>query len=120
MKIPILSSGYRSAKVQSAKISLEQVKTAKTQLQTGLRLQVQTARSEFNNAYMLKANKQKSMEASEKIYIRTAVKYKEGLASSLELLQAHNQFLGNESDYMLSILAVMEAKLALEKLLTKF
>jgi outer membrane protein TolC len=120
LAIPILSSGYRSAKVQSAKINLEQVKTANAQLKTGLMLRVQTARSEFNNAYMLKNNKQKSMESSEKIYIKTAIKYKEGLSTSLELLQAHNQFLTNESDYMLSILALMEAKLALEKLLTKY
>jgi len=65
-------------------------------------------------------NKETSMNSSEKIYIKTAIKYREGMATSLELLQAHNQFLSIESEYMLSILALMEAKLALENLLTKF
>ena len=120
MKIPILSSGYRSSRVQAAKINLEQVQVANEQLKTGLQIKVQTAKSEFNNAYLFMLNKERSMKASEKIYIKTAIKYKEGMATSLELLQVHNQFLSNESEYMLSILALMEAKLALENLLTKF
>lgn len=120
MKIPILSSGYRSSRVQAAKLNLEKVKTASEQLKAGLTIKVQTAKSEFNNAYLLKLNKQKSMEAAEKIYIKTAIKYREGMSTSLELLQAHNQFLSNESEYMLTILAMMNAKLTLEKLLTTF
>jgi len=120
MKIPILSSGYRSSRVQKAKLNLEQVQVSNQQLKTGLEIKVQTSKSEFNNAYLFMMNKERSMLASEKIYIKTAIKYREGVASSLDLLQAHNQFLSNESEYMLSILAVMEAKLALENLLTKF
>ena len=50
MKIPILSSGYRSSRVQAAKLNLEQVKVANEQLKTGLQIKVQTAKSEFNNA----------------------------------------------------------------------
>lgn len=120
MKIPILSSGYRSSRVQAARLNLEQVQVANQQLKTGLELKVQTAKSEFNNAYLFMMNKETSMNSSEKIYIKTAIKYREGMATSLELLQAHNQFLSIESEYMLSILALMEAKLALENLLTKF
>ena len=116
----ILSSGYRSSRVQAARLNLEKVKTASEQLKAGLTIKVQTAKSEFNNAYLLKLNKQKSMEAAEKIYIKTAIKYREGMSTSLELLQAHNQFLSNESEYMLTILAMMNAKLTLEKLLTTF
>ena len=96
------------------------MQVANQQLKTGLKIKVQTAKSEFNNAYLYKMNKARSMLASENIYIKTAIKYREGVATSLELLQAHNQFLSIESEYMLSILAVMEAKLILENLLTKF
>lgn len=117
MNIPIWSSGVRSARVQQAKINLEQLDIADEQLRTGLSIQVQTAQSEFNNAYLVMKNKSLAMGTAEKILRITSEKYKEGISSSLDLLQANNQFLGNTSDYILAIQEVFIKKLALEKLM---
>lgn len=117
MNIPIWSSGIRSARVQQARINLDKLDIADQKLRTGLSIQVKTARSEFNNSYLVMMNKSLAMNTAEKILRITSEKYREGMSSSLDLLQANNQFLGNTSDYILAIQDVLVKKLALEKLM---
>lgn len=118
LNIPIWSSGNRSSRVQKAQLTLEQVQILDKQLRTGLTIQARQSRTDFHNAYLMYANKKNSLETAEKIYRQTGIKYSEGLSTSMELLQAHNQFLTTESDYMLAILDLLEKKESLEKLLT--
>lgn len=117
MSIPIWSSGIRSARVQQARINLDKLNIADKQLRTGLTIQVRTAQSEFNNAFLVMQNKTLSMNTAEKILRITSEKYKEGISTSLDLLQANNQFLTNTSDYIMSMQEVLIKKLALEKLM---
>lgn len=117
MNIPIWSSGMRNARVQQARINLDKLDIANEQLRTGLTIQVQTAQAEFNNAYLIMMNKSMAMNTAEKILRITSEKYKEGISSSLDLLQANNQFLSNTSDYIIAMQEVLIKKLALEKLL---
>lgn len=117
LKIPIWSSGLRQAKVQQAMINLEKISIADEQLRTGLTIQVQTAQSEFYNAFLVMQNKSRAMGIAEKILRITSEKYKEGLSTSLDLLQANNQFLTNTSDYIVAMQEVLMKKLALEKLM---
>ena len=117
MSIPIWSSGLRRARIQQAKINLKKIGIADERLRTGLSIQVQTAQMEFNNAYLVMMNKSMAMNTAEKILRITSEKYKEGLSSSLDLLQANNQFLSNTSDYILAIQQVLVKKLSLEKLM---
>jgi outer membrane protein TolC len=117
MSIPIWSSGIRSARVQQAKINIDKLGIADEQLRTGLTIQVRTAQSEFNNAYLVMQNKYLAMNTAGKILRITSEKYKEGISTSLDLLQANNQFLTNTSDYIIAMQEVLIKKLALEKLM---
>ncbi|MCD4666177.1 MAG: TolC family protein [Bacteroidales bacterium] len=119
LDVPIFSSGSRSAKVQQKKLELNKINEEDKKLKAGLTIQANTLRSEFYNALMVYNNKQKSLEIAKKIYKKTEIKYIEGISSSMDLLQAHNQFLTAESDYIKSIFNLLETKLTLEKLLTK-
>ena len=117
MSIPIWSSGIRSARVQQARINIDKLNIADEQLRTGLTIQVRTAQSEFNNAYLIMQNKSLAMNTAEKILRMTSEKYKEGISTSLDLLQANNQFLSNTSDYIIAMQEVLIKKLALGKLM---
>jgi outer membrane protein TolC len=119
MDVPIFSSGSRNAKVHQKKLELNKINEEDKKLKTGLTIQANTLRNEFYNALMVYNNKQKSLEIAKKIYKKTEIKYLEGISSSMDLLQAHNQFLTAESDYINSIFNLLETKLTLEKLLTK-
>ena len=119
LQMPIFSSGNRRYKVQQAKLELEKISVRDNQLQQGLSLKVKTAKAEFNNAYLIYLNKKSSSANAEKIFRKTEIKYKEGIATSLNLEQTYNQFLTSQVDYLTSIFDVLNKKSELEKILTK-
>ena len=119
LEVPIWSSGNRKYKVQQSKLELEKLKVRDNQLQQGLSLKVSTVKSEFNNAYLIYLNRKMAVGNAEKIYQKTEVKYREGIANSLDLSQTYNQYLTNQIEYLTSILALLNKKSELEKELTK-
>jgi outer membrane protein TolC len=119
MSIPVFSSGMRYSKVKQAQIAYEQVEVMENQIISQLNLQFSTARNEYMNALNVYLNKQKSRKTAEKIYLKTTEKYSEGMASSLDLLNTHNQFLNTENEYINASLAMLKAGEELEKILTK-
>ena len=88
-------------------------------MQTSLGIAHETASTNFRNSLSIHLNKNKSKMLSDKIYKKALLKYKEGVFSSLDLLQNYNQYLTAESDYINSIVDLVAAKLALEKLLSE-
>ncbi len=118
LDVPILSSGQRKAKVTQAKIAFEQVRLSEKQLITSLNLQYQAAKNEYLNAYRVYKNKDKARRIAEKIYTKTSIKFKEGMSSSLDILNTQNQYLNAENDYIKASLALLKASEVLQKLLT--
>lgn len=118
LEVPIFSSGNRKYKVQQSKLELEKIKVMDDQLQQGLSLKIRTVKSEFNNAYLIYQNKKMSVSNAEKIYQRTEIKYREGIANSLDLSQTYNQYLTIQIEYLTAILDLLNKKAELEKELT--
>jgi len=120
MQIPIFSSGQRRSKVKMAQIAYDQIGVMEKQLTTSLNLQYDAAKNEYMNAYRVYENKQASRKIAEKIYNKTTQKYMEGMATSLDILNTHNQFLNTENEYINSALSLLKTGEELEKILTKF
>jgi len=119
MNIPIFSSGQRNAVVKQSKLNLKKIEESQKQLKISLQLQLQTARNNFSNKYYEYLNRKKNLELTVKIFQKTQVKYKGGLSSSFDLLQAQNSFVQANTDYTLSIMNLLQNKIELEKILTK-
>ncbi len=119
MKIPILSSGKRLAQVKQARIALEQAQVREKQTASQLNLQYQTSINDYKNALRVYNNKEENRKIAEKIYRKTAEKYKQGMATSLDLLNTHNQFLKVENEFISAGLNLLESAENLQKLLTK-
>ncbi|MBC8319916.1 MAG: TolC family protein [Bacteroidetes bacterium] len=120
MKIPVFSSGQRRSKVKQATITYNQMEVMEIQLVSQLKLQYDAAKNEYMNAYLVFENKRKNRKTAEKIYNKTTQKYVEGMASSLDLLNTHNQFLDAENQYINSALTLLKTGEELEKILTKY
>jgi len=119
MNIPIFSSGKRNAVVQQSKLNLRKMEESQKQLSTSLQLQLQTTRNNFSNKYYEYLNRKKNLELTIRIYQKTQVKYKSGMASSFDLNQAQNGFIQANTDYTMSIMNLLQNKIELEKILTK-
>jgi len=119
LQLPIWSSGQRKAKVEQAKIVFDQINIRERQLITSLNLQYQTARNEYLNAYAVYKNKEKARKVAEKIFMKTSVKFGEGMASSLDILNTQTQYLNAERDYINAAAGLLKAGEDLKMLLTK-
>ena len=119
INVPIFSAGMQKMKIDQAKLELEKVQNSKSFFEEQLKLQYKNALSTLQaklNAYQ---NAQKSLEIAEKIQNRTEIKHKEGLASSFDLLQAKNQVLESQGQYINSLFELLSAKANLDQLQNK-
>ncbi len=117
VSIPIFSSGQRVAQVQQAKIELEKTRNTKDVAADNIRLMVEQAEYDLEKSIEKFNNEQFNIELSKKIYQKTLIKHREGMASSLDLAQAHNQYLTSNSNYTNSILELLTSKLNYDKIL---
>jgi outer membrane protein len=118
LTLPIFTTGMRNARVSQAKYDLEKSKLAKQTAEQGLVMEFETAKSNYQTAYNNFNTNKESMDLSRKVYDRTVIKYKEGVSSSFELTQNQNQFLTAESNYYNSVLALLNAKAKLDRILS--
>jgi outer membrane protein len=116
--LPIVTSGQRNARVSQAKYDLEKSSLNKANVEQGLIMEFETAKSNYQTAFSNFTTNKESMELSKKVYNKTIIKYREGVGSSFELTQNQNQFLTAESNYYNSILSLLNAKAKLDRLLS--
>ncbi len=117
--IPIFSSGQRAAKVAQAKIELKKVRNSKREVARGLQVELMQARHTFADALEKMEKTRENVTLAKKIYDKTTVKFQEGMSSSLDLIQTHNQYLTAESNYTGVVVELLNAKTRLDKILSR-
>ena len=115
LALPIFSSGQRSALVSQKRMALEKATNTRFYTANNLLMAAEQLRSDLK----LKSEKyqiqKKSKDLADVIYNRTLEKYREGVASSLDLMNSQNQYLTNLTNYYQSIYDLATAKTKLEK-----
>lgn len=119
LTVPIFSSFQRNAQVQQAKIDLKKAKNDKQLLEKNLRSKFTQAEYEYNNAREETETAKENVQLSKNIYENTAKKYREGMSSSIELTQTHENYLQAQSDYFSALHELFNAKIELEKILNE-
>jgi len=117
INIPLFSSGQRLTKVSQAKIELNKLENSKQQLSESLYFQVTRARAEFEDAYDKYNLEQDNKKLTATIFNNYQIKYKNGMATSLDLTQAQLQYLNTEEAYFQAIFNLLDAKNKLDKAL---
>ncbi len=117
LNLPILTSGQRLSKVSQGKLNLEKAVLSKEMAEQSLIMEYETAKNAYQTAYLNFSNNKESLVLSEKIYNKNIVKFKEGVATSLDLTQSQSQYLTAESNYYNSIIALLQAKAKMDRIL---
>lgn len=117
LSIPIFSSLKRSAGTQRAKIALEKAKTQLTEAEQQIRLQLESAKSDYILAIEEYGTSKENLGLAERIENKNQVKYSEGLATSFELRQAQTQLYSTQQEYLQSMVDVINKKTELETIL---
>ena len=116
LSLPIYSGGLRKAKVNQARIELDKTRRSKSLLEDQLQLQENQLKFELRSAMDNYRTQKENVEVAQSVYDSYYNKYKQGMVSSLDLTQANNNYLQAENNYFSSVLKMLQARLALEKL----
>ncbi|MEM9001231.1 MAG: TolC family protein [Bacteroidota bacterium] len=119
LNIPIFSSLRRSASTQRAKIAYEKVKTELVETEQQVRLDLESAKSDYVLAVEEYGTSQLNLELAERIENKNQIKYSEGLATSFELRDAQTQLYDAQRIYLESMVDVINSKTELEILLNQ-
>jgi len=119
LTLPIVTSGLRLANIGQAKYDLMKTRLNKDNVEQGLVMEFETAKSGYKTAYSNYTTNKESMELSRKVYDKSVIKYKEGVSTSFELTQNQAQFLTAESNYYNSVLSLLNAKAKLDRILSQ-
>jgi outer membrane protein TolC len=117
MSIPIFSSLGRSAATQRARINLEKAKEDLTEVEQKLKLQIASAKSDYQFAIEDYDNKKQNLNLAERIEQKNQTKFFEGIASSFELRQAQTQLYSSQQEFLQAMLDVINKKAELETVL---
>lgn len=119
LSVPIFDGFAREAKIERAKLDLEEVVRQRDQVVESIRLEVVNTKIKYQNAVQKVTNTKENLELAERIYKTTQIKYKEGLASSFELNQTESGLFVEQSSYIQALFGLLMAKAELEIALGK-
>ncbi|MDM8003874.1 MAG: TolC family protein [Bacteroidota bacterium] len=119
MQIPIFASGLRSAKINKAKINLEKSLNTKSMVSEQLLMQERQLRYNLLNANEQFRSQKANIEIAGRVLDSFRNKYNQGMASSLELTQANNNYLTAQNNYISAIMNLLQTKVAFDKLMNK-
>lgn len=117
LSIPIIAGGQRYFSIKKAQINFEKAKTAREILVDQLMLQEKQLRYNLVNANLQYRSQKENVDVARRIYVSVENKFKNGMASSLELTQANSAYLQAENNYISALMNLLQTKLALDKLM---
>lgn len=119
LNIPIFSSGMRNAATSRAKINLEKADIILTETAQKLKLQIASAKSDYQFAIEDYDNKKENLALAERIEKKNQTKFFEGITSSFELRQAQTQLYQAQNELLQTMLDVINKKAELETVLNE-
>jgi outer membrane protein TolC len=108
--IPIYDFGGRAARVERAKLATQKVINQRNDIQRGVQLEVLNARATFTaNNDRLRVTKD-NLDLAQRIYDTTQIKYREGVGSSVEVVQAEQALYESQANYLNALYETLVAK----------
>ncbi len=119
VNIPLFSSGARYFSHTQAKLQyksvLNQVELVSDQLsiqEKQLRQNLKTAREQYES-------QKENIELARRVYNNIYIKYQQGIVSGLDMTTANTNMLQAENGYIMAIMQLFDAKIALDKFLNQ-
>lgn len=117
LSIPIFASGQRYFGIKKAQINLERATATKDMVTDQLLLQEKQLRYNLVNANSQYKSQKDNIDVAKRVYQSMENKFKQGMASSLDLTQSNTLYLQAENNYISALMNLLQTKLALDKLL---
>ena len=117
LSVPIFASGLRYQGIRKAQVNLNKAHNTKAMVTDQLLLQEKQLRFNLMNANLQYKSMKDNVDVAKRVYASMENKYRQGVASSLDLTQANTLYLQAENNYVNALMNLFQSKVALDKLL---
>ena len=117
VSMPLWSSGKREAAMVEKKIALEEARNTFEETTNNLGIQNDQLRYNLQNGYETYVNERENMDVTQRVFESTTNKFNHGAASNLDLVNASNDLITAQSNYVQAVLNLVNAQVELEKFL---
>lgn len=119
LSVPIFDGLEKRAQMQRARISKEKVHEGQRQLRQAIQMEVRNNYLQYQNAIKTLNDYEKQMDLSNEIYETVLIRYREGLASSFELIQAEQDMFDARIQYLNGQYELLDSRAKLDESLGK-
>lgn len=116
LNIPLYRGGQKDAQIKQAEIKLKQNDNSLVQLTENLKFQEAQAKTNLSNANERLELQKANIVLAQKLYENALIRKEIGQESSINVTQKYNQLIMAQAQYAGAQVAVLNAKLDLEKL----
>lgn len=120
ISMPLFDGFQRRQKIKQAELNLEKSQNNLDNLKTALSLEEESAKISLSNNLRSLETQRDNMKLAEDVYNTTRTKYKEGVGSSLEILNAETALKEAQTNYFTALYDVITSKVDLQKALGQF
>lgn len=113
--VPIYDGNTRHAKMNQAKISMQKNDNDMEAFKQAVDLESSNARTQLKNSLISLENQEKNIALAEKVYQIAQKKYKEGIGSNIEIIQAETALKDAQTNYFNSLFEAIVAKIDFQK-----
>jgi len=115
LSVPIFDGLQKQSKVAVAKLNVEKGKENLLMAEQSIKLDIANYDTEFKNAIDNIKNEKENLDLAESVYKETQLQYKQGMSTSLELVQTESSLLEAQNNYFNKLLDLYIARINLEK-----
>lgn len=115
LQVPIFDGFRKKYEIQQARLTLETVTNGFKTLQQGIDLQLRQSNTNLQNALQVLESQKQNLALAEEIARVSTIKYKEGVGSSLEVINAETELRLAQTNYYSALYDIVIAKVELEK-----
>lgn len=119
LSVPLFNGMQRKYQIQQARLEILKLEQDKQNLQKGIDFQTRQAQITLKNALTTLEAQKRNMELAKEVLKVSQIKYKQGLSSSVEIINAETAYKEAETNYFAALYDALIAKVDLEKAIGK-
>ena len=117
MSVPIFDGFGKAARIQKNRVQINQIENQRTYLKESFKNELYAAKANLRNDLKLLEVQEANMQLATEVYQIARIKYKEGVGSNLEVVEADAALIQAEINYLGAIYDGLISKINLEKAL---
>ena len=117
MSVPIFDGFGKAARIQKNRVQINQIENQRTFLKESFKNELYAAKANLRNDLKLLEIQEANMQLATEVYQIARIKYKEGVGSNLEVVEADAALIQAEINYLGAIYDGLISKINLEKAL---